>query len=175
MPGKVEKFIEVYLAGLEHGSDLSQRSQVHEDNTLTWALALMGGALLALPSSLQALDLHVEWTRKGYLLACTPWFLGSITAVLGRLCYRMIRNADDAFSFHKTAHIRGVLLTADPEQEGQAVKNIVDNKAGKLDELDRAVKLWGRWTTRFFYVTHGLLVVGFLFIATFIVVRTFCR
>jgi hypothetical protein len=48
---KVERFIKVYLAGIQHGSDLSRRAQEHEDTTLTWELALMGGALLALPST----------------------------------------------------------------------------------------------------------------------------
>jgi hypothetical protein len=172
---KVERFIEVYLAGLEPGSELSQRSQAHEDTTLTWALALMGGALLALPATLQALGLHVEWTRRGYLLACAPWVLGSIAAVLGRFCYRVLRNADDAFSFHKTAQIRGVLLKGDPENEGQAVQDIVHNKVGRLAELDAAIKVWSKCTTRFFYATHGLLVLGFVSMSAFIIVRSLWR
>ena len=172
---KVERFIEVYLAGLEHGSELSQRSQAHEDTTLTWALALMGGALLALPTTLQALDVHVEWTRRGYLLACAPWVLGSIAAVLGRFCCRMLRNADDAFSFHKTAQIRGVLLKPDPEAAGQEVQDIVNDKVGKLAEFKQATHMWSKWTTRFFYATHSLLVLGFLSISAFIIWRSLCR
>jgi hypothetical protein len=172
---RVERFIEVYLAGLQHGSELAQRQQEHEDNTLTWALALMGGALLAIPSTLQALSLHVEWTRWGYLLACAPWAFGSISAVLGRFCYRMLRIADDNFSFHKTAHTRSVLLKPDPEAAGQEVQDIVNDKVGTLAEIKTALAMWSQRTTFFFYLTHSLLVLGFLTISTFIIWRTLTR
>jgi hypothetical protein len=172
---KVERFIEIYLDGLEHGSELSHRSQVHEDNTFTWALALMGGALLALPSTLQALDLHVEWTRWGYLLACAPWAVGSISAVFGRFCIRKLRNADDGFTFHKTAHVTSVLLKDDPESAGDEVRQIVNDEVGRLAELKKAVSVWGKWSTIFFYTTHSLLVLGFLTISAFIIWRTLCR
>jgi hypothetical protein len=172
---KVERFIELYLDGLEHGSELAHRSQEPEDTTFTWALALMGGALLALPGTLQALDLHVEWTRWGYLLACAPWAVGSITAVIGRYCSRNLRIADDNFTFRKTEHMRSMLLKDDPEVAGEEVQQIFNDKVGGLADLKKVISLWRDRTTFLFTTTHSLLVIGFLSITTFIIWRTLCR
>jgi hypothetical protein len=117
--------VEVYLTGQQQAFDLSRRAQEHEDTTLTWALALMSGALLALPSTLQALDLHVEWTRRGYLLACAPWVLGSVTAVFGRFFYRLLRTAEDEFYFRRTVYLNRALLERDPTADVERFDDVV--------------------------------------------------
>jgi hypothetical protein len=172
-PRDLKRTIRAYLTSQQQASDLSRRTQEHEDTTLTWALALMGGALLALPSTLEALHLHVEWTRRGYLLACTPWVFGSISAVFGRFFYRWLQIARDDYTLQRTTYLNRILLN--PATAKHGLSDILTNQAGDLQALWDAINKGATWTTRFFYLTHGLLVVGFVSMAVFILCRTFIR
>lgn len=167
------RFIDGFVTSLNHARELSQRRHTHEDNTLTWALAFMGGALLALPSALQALDLHVEWTRRGYLLACTPWALGVISAVFGRFCYQKVEAVESRFHLYKTTLIRRALIDHAPDSEW--VRQIMANNSHDLGKQFASISTWFKPATRFFYLTHGLLVGGFVTIWVFIVWRALTR
>ena len=170
---RAERLIEAYLADIQHVRDTTRRGQEHEDNALTWMLALMGGALLALPTTLQALDLHVEWTRRGYLVACAPWIFGLVAAMAGRVCYRQLQIAEDNFLFQKMMALRRLTFSATPDVDG--LHQITTNTFGDMPQRVETVNLWTRWMTYFFYLTHGLLVDGLLAISVFIIWRTLTR
>lgn len=158
--------VRAYIAGLHDARKMTAASQRHTDAMLTWAIGLMGGGIVSLFSVL------AHWravTRPDTLLAVSPWILGILLALLGRLVVKELMSADDQFVFLKQ-HALNELLLATGGVDVTRFRQIASNEVCGLKGARDKMETFGRWTDRLYYVTHGLFglgVIAFYWAATF--------
>ena len=150
-----ERFIQQYANGLREGHRFAAESQEHCDRMLTWAIGLMGAGILGSHEILKPLS--SGWQA----LVLSPWLLGILVALVGRLLGRVVVEKDNLFFFEKVKRLESAVFHSHGE-ELQGEINAIMTDADTLGEKRKSVKRLNARLTRLYYAAHILLGIGVL-------------
>jgi hypothetical protein len=151
-----------YAEALREVQPLVAASRRHSDQMLTWAIGIMGAGLFALPGLLKEL---CRSTPPDIIWYGVAWAFGILTAILGRLTYAWLRDADDMAFLHKIHAVEGALLAGlDVAELSQRVLAIMNDLEPGVDVRVRKSRRLRYWADGLYYATHIALGIGFVVI-----------
>ncbi len=149
---------------------MARKSQEHGDNMLTWAVGLMGAGLFALPTFLTATCGHLSLSLP---LLASPWALGVVLALLGRVFGGLRRDVEDFYFVRKSNAVDVLLLklleaSANPQGVspqvfagfGDSLLIIMNDKDPKVATLSRRMRYLHRVAEGAYYVSLLAFAVG---------------
>jgi hypothetical protein len=164
-----------YLVRLREGRQLSSESQNHMDRMFTWAIGLMGAGIFLSPNFFQALSVShcPQWLL---LVVLSPWVIGIMIALAGRLFISKWQGAENVFAQTKLAAVERLLLSQEPARLSQELLDIISNKSQRYELGHRMARLqrYGRMTAFFYYSAHLALGIGILAVVGFVSLGRFC-
>jgi hypothetical protein len=104
----LQRAVRWYGNSVIKGARMARKSQEHADTLLTWSVGLMGAGLFALPAFLTStcgsMGLSVP-------LLASPWGLGIVLALVGRVFGGLRRDTEDTYLARKSAALEVFMLT----------------------------------------------------------------
>lgn len=147
-----------YADSLARVRELAAAEQGKVDGMLTWTVGLMGAGLLGVHSTLGTCGV------KGVTLlwVISPWLIGILLAVLGRILAMQHRTADGLLFARKWGTLQTALMDAScsPERLALTLQNII---ADRTPEIAAALTRSRRWSRRLvfaFYLVHIAFAIG---------------
>ena len=165
MPEELE-YLRSLLSSAEkaytRGHEYAVKSQEHTDAMLTWAIGFMGAGLYTTYSLRGGAP---GWAR---LLALTPWLLGVLCALAGRIVLARVLNYDALGAHARNSKILLLMLETNVQLVKQNWKELTENDA--LFDGEKKAKSLAPWTERLYGVTHLLFGLGLIGVAVAVAV-----
>ena len=152
-PEFYERVSRQYAQDLRDGHRLAAESQKHTDKMLTWAIGLMGAGILGSHQILGSLTPGVR------ALALTPWLLGILVALAGRLVSRAMVEEENLHFFKKIHRMETAVFFYRGEELQREINAVVTN-ADELGEEREALERLNTWLRYLYYAAHVLLGIG---------------
>jgi hypothetical protein len=151
-----------YAQALREAQPLASASQRHSDQMLTWAIGIMGAGLFALPGLLRDV---CRATQPDTAWLGTAWAFGILTAILGRLAYAWLRDADDRAFLQKIHAVESALLAGlELDELARRILSIMTDQEPQVRAGGRTSRRLRYWAGSLYYATHIALGVGFVVI-----------
>jgi hypothetical protein len=137
---------------------LAAAEQGKVDAMLTWSVGLMGAGLFGVHSTLGTCGV------KGVVLLglVSPWLIGILLAVLGRILAMHHRTADGLLFARKWGDLQTALIDRSFSPEGlvQALQNIIDDRTPEIAAALARSQRWSRRLLFVFYLVHISFAIG---------------
>ena len=148
-----------YANALTKTRRLTEASQEFEDTMLTWSIGLMGAGLFALPKFLSD---ACGTTKHSLLAIASPWALGILLALVGRIVGTWHREADALRFAGKWGGIQGLLvgLPRSSDDFGKQLLAYLNDTTEQLSKLTRKSRRTNWWAVRLLYATLIAFAVG---------------
>jgi len=150
----LRKVAEEARGSLRESHEFSRFSQEHTDKMLTWAIGLMGIGLASGYSMLA----HAPWTWRSFVLS--PWALGILTALTGRILGAECRNRNDEYYSALSAALGLLQIEEDPKVMRKMLSEALQSKDSNSAKLKRRADRSVYWANAFYYATHVLFGLG---------------
>jgi len=162
----LEKWITGYASSLREGHKLAAESEAQSDQLLTWIVGLMGAGIFAAPTFLSSLRISLA-NRRTIIGVLSPWVLGVLVGVVGRLLALELKEANDAYSAAKIQDIETLRFqSTNMDTLLQRFISIAKDAGDHGKRLKKAECLQ-RWTRRFYYAAYVLLGFGMISVVLF--------
>jgi hypothetical protein len=173
-PQELERIIANVQARLSEARDSEEKVALHNDSMLTWIVGLAGGALVATPSVLAAVNLKPP--VHSLLLALSPWVFTVVLAVLGRIALGRFILTNGLFIFAKKARLETISLRLAIERNvdlplaGSDVTDVLEHRFGKLRRMKKRAAWWRCCGNALHVATHLALGLGLVAVAVVVAV-----
>jgi hypothetical protein len=151
----LDEVIKQYTDGQKDAYESATKLQDHTDNMFIWIMTLMAGGLVATYPMLKSASIAARWS------AVTPWLLGILVALIGRILARGLRTNESLWHFDKTVRLR-LLLLKELDAAIRELQTIVDRE----EEEPRRRHAWlakrGKVVEACFHASQVLFVVGMI-------------
>lgn len=156
---RLEKNARSYASGLRDAQPLASASQAHADQMLTWSIGLMGAGLFALPTVLKS-ACQVDPQRALVSLA-TPWVVGILVALSGRLVGGLRRDTDDLLFLGKWQIVEAMLLRGlNANELGRQLLAVMRDEDPKIAKRVRRLKRLDKLAEVLYWLTHVAVGAG---------------
>jgi len=155
----ISKFTEHGRSLLRETHSFARFSQEHSDKMLTWAIGLMGAGLAAVYPLLA----RVPWNWRCAVLS--PWVLGILTALAGRILGAECRNRNDVYYSAMMSAFGLAQLETNPEIVKKMLGELLSKTGTETATLKARTDVSMRWANSLYYATHILFGLGVLGVA----------